>query len=127
MAAYSTRMRPDFTFGRVDTPDVANVLLDFADRQAKHEALGIDRVMQQAKLEEDKKRYETELGFKQRAEDRLLKEQAASDQYYKSLLGGPQAVGGALNTQSFINEANKYSLTPEEIAFSNANKITTAE
>lgn len=127
MAAYSTRMRPDFTFGRVDTPDVANVLLDFADRQAKQEALGIDRVMQQAKLEEDKKRYETELGFKQRAEDRLLKEQAASDQYYKSLLGGPQAVGGALNTQSFINEANKYSLTPEEIAFSNANKITTAE
>ena len=101
MAAYSTRMRPDFTFGRVDTPDVANVLLDFADRQAKHEALGIDRVMQQAK-------YETELGFKQRAEDRLLKEQAASDQYYKSLLGGPQSVGGALNTESFINEANKY-------------------
>lgn len=127
MAAYSTRMRPDFTFGRVDTPDVANVLLDFADRQAKQEALGIDRVMQQAKLEEDKKRYETELGFKQRAEDRLLKEQEASDRYYKSLLGGPQAVGGALNTQSFINEANKYSLTPEEIAFSNANKITTAE
>lgn len=127
MAAYSTRMRPDFTFGKVDTPDVANVLLDFADRQAKHEALGIDRVMQQAKLEEDKKRYEIELGFKQRAEDRLLKEQAASDQYYKSLLGGPQAVGGALNTQSFINESSKYDLTPEEIAFSNANKITTAE
>ena len=127
MAAYSTRMRPDFTSGRVDTPDVANVLLDFADRQAKHEALGIDRVMQQAKLEEDKKRYETELGFKQRAEDRLLKEQAASDQYYKSLLGGPQAVGGALNTQSFINESAKYDLTPEEITFSNANKITTAE
>lgn len=127
MAAYSTRMRPDFTFGRVDTPDVANVLLDFADRQAKQEALGIDRIMQQAKLEEDKKRYETELGFKQRAEDRLLKEQAASDQYYKSLLGGPQSVGGALNTESFINEANKYDLTPEEIAFSNANKTTTAE
>ena len=120
MAAYSTRMRPDFTSGRIDTPDVANVLLDFADRQAKHEALGIDRVMQQAK-------YETELGFKQRAEDRLLKEQAASDQYYKSLLGGPQSVGGALNTQSFINEATKYDLTPEEITFSNANKITTAE
>ena len=127
MAAYSTRMRPDFTFGRVDTPDVANVLLDFADRQAKQEALGIDRIMQQAKLEEDRKRYETELGFKQRAEDRLLKEQAASDQYYKSLLNGPQAVGGALNTGSFINEATKYDLTPEEVAFSNANKITTAE
>ena len=127
MAAYSTRMRPDFTFGRVDTPDVANVLLDFADRQAKQEALGIDRVMQQAKLEEDRKRYETELGFKQRAEDRLLKEQAASDQYYKSLLSGPQSVGGALNTQSFMNEATKYDMTPEEIAFSNTNKITTAE
>lgn len=127
MAAYSTRTRPDFTSGRVDTPDVANVLLDFADRQAKQEALGMDRVMQQAKLEEDRKRYETELGFKQRAEDRLLKEQAASDQYYKSLLNGPQSVGGALNTQSFMNEATKYDMTPEEIAFSNTNKITTAD
>lgn len=86
-----------------------------------------DRELLEAKLAQEQKKYETELGFKQRAEDRLLKEQAASDQYYKSLLGGPQAVGGALNTQSFINEANKYSLTPEEIAFSNANKITTAE
>lgn len=86
-----------------------------------------DRELLEAKLAQEQKKYETELGFKQRAEDRLLKEQAASDQYYKSLLGGPQAVGGALNTESFINEANKYSLTPEEIAFSNANKITTAE
>ena len=127
MAAYSTRMRPDFTSGKVDTPDVANVLLDFADRQARQEALGLDRAMQQAKLEEDRKRYETELGFKQRAEDRLLKEQAASDQYYKSLLSGPQSVGGALNTQSFMNEATKYDMTPEEIAFSNTNKITTAD
>lgn len=86
-----------------------------------------DRELLEAKLAQEQKKYETELGFKQRAEDRLLKEQAASDQYYKSLLGGPQAVGGALNTQSFINEATKYDLTPEEIAFSNANKITTAE
>lgn len=86
-----------------------------------------DRELLEAKLAQEQKKYETELGFKQRAEDRLLKEQAASDQYYKSLLNGPQAVGGALNTQSFINEATKYDLTPEEIAFSNANKITTAE
>lgn len=86
-----------------------------------------DRELLEAKLAQEQKKYETELGFKQRAEDRLLKEQAASDQYYKSLLGGPQAVGGALNTESFINEATKYDLTPEEIAFSNANKITTAE
>lgn len=76
---------------------------------------------------QEQRRYETELGFKQRAEDRLLKEQAARDQYYKSLLGGPQSVSGALNTESFINEANKYDLTPEEITFSNANKIATAE
>lgn len=86
-----------------------------------------DRELLEAKLAQEQKKYETELGFKQRAEDRLLKEQAASDQYYKSLLNGPQSVGGALNTQSFINEAAKYDLTPEEIAFSNTNKITTAE
>lgn len=86
-----------------------------------------DRELLEAKLAQEQKKYETELGFKQRAEDRLLKEQAASDQYYKSLLNGPQSVGGALNTESFINEATKYDLTPEEIAFSNTNKITTAE
>ena len=86
-----------------------------------------DRELLEAKLAQEQKKYETELGFKQRAEDRLLKEQAASDQYYKSLLSGPQSVGGALNTESFINESAKYDLTPEEIAFSNANKITTAE
>lgn len=74
MAAYSTRMRPDFTFGRVDVPDVGGIFLDFADRQMKQHQIGLDNVMQQAKMEEDRRRYETELGFKQRQEQRVTDE-----------------------------------------------------
>ena len=132
MAAYSTRMRPDFTSGRVDTPDVANVLLDFADRQAKQEAIGIDRIMQQAKLEEDKKRYETELGFKTRAEERLInkekedKEKELATNNALALLLDPNkvtslnTVAGDTTTQNQIkmyNEANSDGkVTPQEQA-----------
>lgn len=74
MAAYTTRLRPDYTAGRVDVPDVGGIFLDFADRQMKQHQIGLDNAMQQAKMEEDKRRYETELGFKQRNEQRVMDE-----------------------------------------------------
>ena len=74
MAAYTTRLRPDYTAGRVDVPDVGGIFLDFADRQMKQHQIGLDNAMQQAKMEEDKRRYETELGFKQRQEQRVMDE-----------------------------------------------------
>jgi len=74
MAAYTTRLRPDYTAGRVDVPDVGGIFLDFADRQMKQHQIGLDNVMQQAKMEEDRRRYETELGFKQRQEQRVTDE-----------------------------------------------------
>lgn len=74
MAAYTTRLRPDYTSGRVDVPDVGGIFLDFADRQMKQHQIGLDNAMQQAKMEEDRRRYETELGFKQRQEQRVIDE-----------------------------------------------------
>lgn len=74
MAAYTTRLRPDYTAGRVEVPDVGGIFLDFADRQMKQHQIGLDNAMQQAKMEEDRRRYETELGFKQRQEGRVVDE-----------------------------------------------------
>ena len=74
MAAYTTRLRPDYTAGRVDVPDVGGIFLDFADRQMKQHQIGLDSAMQQAKMEEDRRRYETDLGFKQRQEGRVVDE-----------------------------------------------------
>ena len=74
MAAYTTRLRPDYTAGRVDVPDVGGIFLDFADRQMKQHQIGLDNAVQQAKMEEDRRRYETELGFKQRQEQRVIDE-----------------------------------------------------
>ena len=74
MAAYTTRLRPDYSAGRVEVPDVGGIFLDFADRQAKQYQIGLENEMKQAQMAEDRKRYETELGFKQRHEQRLVDE-----------------------------------------------------
>ena len=74
MAAYTTRLRPDYSAGRVDVPDVGGIFLDFADRQAKQYQIGLENEMKQAKMAEDQRRYETELGFKQRQEGRVVDE-----------------------------------------------------
>ena len=70
----ATPPRPDFNVGRVQVPEVGSVFADFADRQAKQYQIGLENERKQAQIEEDKKRYETELGFKQRQEQRLVDE-----------------------------------------------------
>ena len=70
----ATPPRPDFNVGRIQVPEVGSVFADFADRQMKQHQIGLDNAMQQAKMEEDRRRHETELGFKQRHEQRLVDE-----------------------------------------------------
>ena len=70
----ATPPRPDFNVGRVQVPEVGSVFADFADRQAKQYQIGLENERKQAQIEEDRKRYETELGFKQRNEQRLVDE-----------------------------------------------------
>ena len=70
----ATPPRPDFNVGRVQVPEVGSVFADFADRQAKQYHIGLENERKLARIEEDKKRYETEIGFKQRQEQRLVDE-----------------------------------------------------
>ena len=70
----ATPPRPDFNVGRVQVPEVGSVFADFADRQAKQYQIGLENEIKQAQMEEDRKRYETEIGFKQRQEQRLVDE-----------------------------------------------------
>ena len=70
----ATPPRPDFNIGKIQVPEVGSVFADFADRQAKQYQIGLENERKQAQIEEDKKRYETELGFKQRNEQRLVDE-----------------------------------------------------
>ena len=68
------RERPDFSISRVDVPDVGSIFTNFADRQMRQHQVGLDNAMQQAKMEEDRRRYEIDLGFKQRQEGRTIDE-----------------------------------------------------
>ena len=68
------RERPDFSISRIDVPDVGSIFTDFANRQMRQHQIGLDNAMQQAKMEEDKRRYEIDLGFKQRQEGRTIDE-----------------------------------------------------
>ena len=70
----ATPPRPDFNIGKIQVPEVGSVFADFADRQAKQYQIGLENERKQAQIEEDKKRYETEIGFKQRQEQRLVDE-----------------------------------------------------
>ena len=70
----ATPPRPDFNIGKIQVPEVGSVFADFADRQAKQYQIGLENERKQAQIEEDKKRYETEIGFKQRHEQRLVDE-----------------------------------------------------
>ena len=70
----ATPPRPDFNVGRVQVPEVGSIFADFADRQAKWYQIGLENEIKQAQIEEDKRRYATELGFKQRHEQRLVDE-----------------------------------------------------
>lgn len=127
MATGSTRYRPDWSSGGITAPSVEDVLLDYADRMAKQQNAGLDRAMREQQVAEEQRRWDIANARAQRKEDRELAEQTASDTYYKEILKGTQAVGGILNRESVINQASNYDFTPEEIAFSNANKINTPE
>lgn len=119
MAAYTTRLRPDYTAGRVDVPDVGGIFLDFADRQMKQHQIGLDNAMQQAKMEEDKRRYETELGFKQRQEQRVMDELNRAQATREGVLAtlDPKAYQGAkISEMENQMRAGLVNLSPQDRA-----------
>lgn len=77
--------------------------------------------------EEKKREWDIANARAQTEFDQKQQDRTALNTYYNEIAKGPQAVGGILNSGEFQKQAEKYSLTPEEIEFSNANKITTAD
>ena len=127
MATGSTRYRPDWSSGGITAPSVGDVLLDYADRMAKQQNTVLDRAMKEQQVAEEQRRWDIANARAQRKEDRELAEQTAKDVANDILSKGVQARGGILNTQNVIDRLSPSDLTAEEIAFSNANKITTAD
>ena len=121
----TSNIRPDFSSGRIDVPDVGGILTKFADRQANRTDKGLDRAIKQQQLEEEQRRWDISNARAEAEWNRKQQEQKATDAYYGILAKGPQTLGGVLNTQALINETNKYALTPQEIELTKT--ITTPE
>lgn len=81
----------------------------------------------QKAAEEKKREWDIANARAQTEFDQKQQDRNALNTYYNEIAKGPQAVGGILNSGEFQKQAEKYSLSPEEIEFSNANKITTAD
>lgn len=77
--------------------------------------------------EERKREWDIANARAQTEFDQKQQDRNALNTYYNEIAKGPQAVGGILNAGEFQKQSDKYSLTQEEIEFSNANKITTAD
>lgn len=71
----NTRFRPDYSQGRpyeVSTPSAGDILIEAAKMMRQDYQTGLDRAERGYEAEQKRKQYETELGFKTRAEGREI-------------------------------------------------------
>ena len=66
--------KPDFSLGRVNTPDVGGGLLDFADRQQKQYQIGLSNAVEADKLLRDRQRFAREQELNARADTEYNRE-----------------------------------------------------
>lgn len=66
--------KPDFSLGRIDTPDVGGGLLDFADRQQKQYQIGLSNAVEADKLLRDRQRFAREQELNKRADTEYNRE-----------------------------------------------------
>ena len=66
--------KPDFSLGRVDTPDVGGGLLDFADRQQKQYQIGLSNAVEADKLLRDRQRFAREQELNKRVDTEYNRE-----------------------------------------------------
>ena len=86
--------KPDFSLGRIDTPDVGGGLLDFADRQQKQYQIGLSNAVEADKLLRDRQRFarEQELNARQDTEyNREIGLRTARQDLSKEFLTNPYA------------------------------------
>ena len=86
--------KPDFSLGKIDTPDVGGGLLDFADRQQTQYQIGLSNAVEADKLLRDKQRFarEQELNARQDTEyNREIGLRTARQDLSKEFLTNPYA------------------------------------
>ena len=86
--------KPDFSLGRVDTPDVGGGLLDFADRQQKQYQIGLSNAVEADKLLRDRQRFAREQELNKRADTEYNREiglRTARQDLSKEFLTNPYA------------------------------------
>lgn len=105
--------KPDFSLGRIDTPDVGGGLLDFADRQQKQYQIGLSNAVEADKLLRDKQRFarEQELNARQDTEyNREIGLRTARQDLSKEFLTNPYAAkfGSGKETALLDKQVNDY-------------------
>lgn len=105
--------KPDFSLGRIDTPDVGGGLLDFADRQQKQYQIGLSNAIEADKLLRDRQRFarEQELNARQDTEyNREIGLRTARQDLSKEFLANPYAAkfGSGKETALLDKQVNDY-------------------
>lgn len=104
--------KPDFSLGRVDTPDVGGGLLDFADRQQKQYQSGLSNAVEADKLLRDRQRFAREQELNARADteyNRAVSERKALQDYASKPLDISTMLGTQTKTadEALIADANR--------------------
>ena len=104
---------PDFSLGRIDTPDVAGGLLDFADRQQKQYQIGLSNAVEADKLLRDKQRFAREQELNKRNDTEYNREiglRTARQDLSKEFLTNPYAAkfGSGRETALLDQQVNDY-------------------
>ena len=105
--------KPDFSLGRIDTPDVAGGLLDFADRQQKQYQIGLSNAVEADKLLRDRQRFAREQELNKRNDTEYNREiglRTARQDLSKEFLTNPYAAkfGSGRETALLDQQVNDY-------------------
>ena len=105
--------KPDFSLGRIDTPDVGGGLLDFADRQQKQYQIGLSNAIEADKLLRDRQRFAREQELNKRADTEYNREiglRNARQDLSKEFLTNPYAAkfGSGKETALLDQQVNDY-------------------
>lgn len=105
--------KPDFSLGRIDTPDVGGGLLDFADRQQKQYQIGLSNAVEADKLLRDRQRFAREQELNKRADTEYNREiglRTARQDLSKEFLTNPYAAkfGSGKETALLDQQVNDY-------------------
>lgn len=115
--------RPDFTTSSIEAPDVGSILTDFADRQQRQYQTGLSNAMEQAKVAEEKKRYDEDRAWKledrkaaKEERDRILSKETATNEALKAVLDPKAYQKEKMAGEQAAIQSSLANLSPEDKA-----------